>query len=231
MANMKTTVLLVEDEPVLAEIIQECLKQRDFSVIHSTTVDCAFNLYINDNPQIIVMDVMLPDGSGFNLAKKIRSIDRVIPIIFLTSKSMTEDVIMGFDSGGNDYLRKPFSLEELIVRIKVQLSNNRLLIPLNIGGPSVNIGEYSFQYPKGVLNRFGSTYTLTTRESEILHLLVLNRDVILSRMDLLQNLWGNVDYFSGRSLDVFITKLRKYLKDDPSVRILNIRGQGYKMVF
>jgi DNA-binding response OmpR family regulator len=143
---------------------------------------------------------------------------------------LPEDVVEGFESGGNDYLKKPFSLEELIIRMKALLSKNRLAININPESRNTKIGDYLFQYPKGVLSFKGAQRALTTRECEILQLLILNRNQILSRQTLLLTFWDNDDYFSGRSLDVFITKLRNYLKHDPGVSILNIRGQGYKLI-
>jgi DNA-binding response OmpR family regulator len=223
-------VLLIEDEPVLAEIVVESLRSRGFSVVHAVTLAEGLKSYYNDRPAIIVLDVMLPDGSGFELARQIRNIDIELPIIFLTSKSLPQDVVDGFESGGNDYLKKPFSLEELIVRIKALLSKSGLITK----DPDVNtivLGQFIFKYPQGVLQMIGDERALTTREAEILHMLILNKNRVLTRNELLNSLWGNNDYFSGRSLDVFIAKLRRYLKADPSVSILNIRGQGYKLIY
>ncbi|HEX8021990.1 response regulator transcription factor [Mucilaginibacter sp.] len=222
-------VLLVEDEPVLAEIVQESLQSRGFEVVHADTVAGAKVVYYNNKPDIIVLDVMLPDGSGFDFARQIRNVDTDLSIIFLTSRSLPQDVVEGFESGGNDYLKKPFSLEELIVRIRVLLSKNRLVI--NKAAGVTEMGRYRFYYPQGELNFEGGSRALTTRESEILNLLIMNKNQLLNRDELLLSLWQNNDYFSGRSLDVFITKLRRYLKDDPSVSILNIRGRGYKLIY
>jgi DNA-binding response OmpR family regulator len=225
-----TRVLLIEDELVLAEIIRESLQSRGFIIAHAASVKDALQLYSAHPPEIIILDVMLPDGDGFSLAKQIRNTDMDTPIIFLTSRSLPQDVVEGFESGGNDYLKKPFSLEELIIRMKALLNKNRLAISINSDSRNTKIGDYLFQYPKGVLSFAGAQRMLTTRECEILQLLILNRNQILTRQTLLLTFWENDDYFSGRSLDVFITKLRKYLKHDPSVSILNIRGQGYKLI-
>jgi len=225
-----TKVLLIEDELVLAEIIRESLESRGFAVAHASTVKDAVQLYIEQAPDIIILDVMLPDGDGFSIAKQIRNTDVDTPVIFLTSRSLPQDVVEGFESGGNDYLKKPFSLEELIIRMKALLNKNRLAINISPESLNTKIGDYLFQYPKGVLSFAGTQKVLTTRECEILQMLVLNRNQILSRQTLLLTFWPNDDYFSGRSLDVFITKLRRYLKHDPAVSILNIRGQGYKLI-
>jgi DNA-binding response OmpR family regulator len=229
MTNKK--VLLVEDEHVLAEIVQESLQSRGFSVAHADTVKGALSEYYNDLPDIIVLDVMLTDGDGFSFAKQIRNIDMDIPILFLTSRSRAEDVVEGFESGGNDYLKKPFSMEELIVRMKALLSRNGLIIRKEDAVKMVQLGKYQFEYPNGVLSFFENKRMLTTRESEILQMLLINKNQAVERKSILLNFWGNDDYFSGRSLDVFITKLRRYLKEDPSVSILNIRGQGYKLIY
>ncbi|MES2061159.1 MAG: response regulator transcription factor [Bacteroidota bacterium] len=223
-------VLLVEDELVLAEIIRESLQSRGFTVMHTPFAKDALQLYHEYPPDIVILDVMLPDGDGFSIAKQIRNTDVDTPVIFLTSRSLAQDVVEGFESGGNDYLKKPFSLEELIVRMKALLSKNRLAISVTPDSQNVRIGHYRFQYPKGILSFSGNERLLTNRESEILQMLILNRNQILSRQTLLLTFWNNDDYFSGRSLDVFMAKLRKYLKNDPSVSILNIRGQGYKLI-
>lgn len=228
---MNERILFVEDEPVLAEIVRESLASRGFDILNVPTIAEAKHQYDQYNPQIIVLDVMLPDGSGFQFAKQIRNADMAIPIIFLTSKSLPQNVVEGFESGGNDYLKKPFSMEELIVRIKALLNKNNPVLRSATDASVTELGQYTFQYPKGVLNIFGTARMLTTRESEILHLLILHKNMIINRKQLLINLWGNDDYFSSRSLDVFITKLRRYLKADPSVCILNIRGQGYKLIY
>jgi DNA-binding response OmpR family regulator len=224
-------ILLVEDELVLAEIVQESLQSRGFDVAHVDTVKGALNQYYNYRPDIIILDVMLPDGDGYSFARQIRNIDLRVSIIFLTSKSTAQDVVDGFESGCNDYLKKPFSIEELIVRIRALLSNNGLIIKNNLSPQIMQIGKYIFQYPAGILSFNESKRMLTTRESELLQMLLTNKNRLVDRKNILLNLWENDDYFSGRSLDVFITKLRRYLKEDSAVAILNIRGQGYKLIY
>ncbi len=228
----KTTVLLVEDEPALAEIVSESLQHKGFDVIHAADAAAAFKHYYSAKPDIIVLDVMLPDGDGFDMASKIRSTDIETPILFLTSRSRPEDVVNGFESGGNDYLKKPFSIAELIVRMQALLTKNRLLIKKDTDfHQTTEIGKYRFVYPEGILSMDGISRNLTSREAGILQILVLNKNLELDRKTLLLKLWGNDDYFSGRSLDVFISKLRKYLSADGSVMLINIRGKGYKLVF
>ncbi len=224
-------ILFVEDEPALAEIVKETLALKGFEVTHTLTAKETISQYRKSKPDILILDVMLPDGDGFSIAKQLRQIDTATPIIFLTSKALPADVVMGFESGGNDYLKKPFSIEELTIRIKVLLSQNRLIFKTeNEAKQPIKIGNYQFYYPKGILTTANSQRTLTTREAEILQMLLLNKNKTLERNVILNALWSNNDYFSGRSLDVFITKLRRYLKDDPSIFIMNIRGQGYKLV-
>jgi len=222
---------LVEDELVLAEIVRESLQSRGFYVSHADTVKAALNQYYQHQPDILVLDVMLPDGDGLSLARQIRNMDTAIPIIFLTSKSQVQDVVDGFESGGNDYLKKPFSIEELIVRIQALLGRNGLIVKNDTISKIVQLGKYQFEYPNGILKYFENKKMLTTRESELLQMLLINKNQVVDRKTILLNFWGNDDYFSGRSLDVFITKLRRYLKDDPSVGILNIRGKGYKLIY
>lgn len=225
-------ILFTEDEPALAEIVRETLMMKGFEVSHVSTAKETIRRYHDWKPDILVLDVMLPDGDGFSVARQIREMDTAIPIIFLTSKSLPADVVRGFESGGNDYLKKPFSMEELVIRIKALLSQNRLVIKLEAEKKlAVHIGNYQFQYPEGILTLADQQKTLTNREAEILQMLLLNKGQMLERNVILNTLWDNNDYFSGRSLDVFITKLRKYLKDDAGVFIISIRGQGYKLIY
>ncbi len=224
-------ILFVEDEPALAEIIKENLESKGFSVTHSTTVSGGLVAHSDQKYHILILDVMLPDGDGFSMLKEIRNTDRTTPAIFLTSKSLPNDVVTGFESGANDYLKKPFAMDELIIRIRSLLGMVNLK-PLETQKKGIfPIGEFLFHYPEGLLVYKGSKKQLTFREAEILNMLRIHQEQIMSRKELLLTHWGNDDYFSGRSLDVFITKLRKYLKQDPSIAILNFRGQGYKLIF
>lgn len=225
-------ILLAEDEPALAEIVKETLVLKGFEVVHAQTASDTISKYHTGKPDILVLDVMLPDGDGFSISKQVRQTDTLTPIIFLTSKSLPHDVVTGFESGGNDYLKKPFSIEELVIRIKALLSQNRLVFkPEEKEKQAIKIGLFQFYYPEGILVLAGIQKVLTNREAEILQMLLLNRNNMLERNTILNILWNNNDYFSGRSLDVFIAKLRKYLKDDPSVFIISIRGQGYKLIY
>ncbi len=232
MANMKVVkILFVEDEPALAEIVKESLEGKGFMVCHATTVLEGLVAHKADIYDMLILDVMLPDGDGFSMLKRIRITDWKTPAIFLTSKSLPADVVNGFESGANDYLKKPFSMDELIIRIRALLGMVNLK-PLETHRKGIfPIGEFLFHYPEGLLVYKGAKKQLTFREAEILNMLRVHQEKMISRKELLLTHWGNDDYFSGRSLDVFITKLRKYLKADPSVAILNFRGQGYKLIY
>ena len=222
--NTKVKILLAEDEPALALIVKESLETRNFKVIHCKDGEEAFLTFLKERPDILVLDVMMPKKDGFTLASEIRKIDKKIPLIFLTAKSQTQDVVEGFTSGGNDYLKKPFSMEELIVRI------HSLLGRLNKTEEKeeIKIGLFTFNITKQTLVFQNMTENLTHRETLLLQLLSENRNEIIERSTILKKIWGDDDFFNGRSMDVFITKLRKKLQPDPAIQIINIRGQGYK---
>jgi DNA-binding response OmpR family regulator len=223
----KIRVLLAEDEIALGMIIQESLESRDFKVILCPDGQKAWEEYQRSKPDVLVLDVMMPKKDGFSLAEQIRKTDPYTPIIFLTSKSQTEDVVKGFRIGANDYVRKPFSMEELIVRIKAQL--DRLRIRQN-QSDWIAVGNYSFHPTKQLLKFKEQDSTLTAREASLLQILVEHANEVTDRSLILTQIWGSDDFFNARSMDVFITKLRKKLLEDPSIQILNIRGFGYKLV-
>ena len=219
-------ILLAEDEPSLGLIIKESLETRNFEVVLCKDGLEALLAYKKEKPELLVLDVMMPKKDGFTLAKEIREIDAVIPIIFLTSKSQTSDVIEGFTLGGNDYLKKPFSMEELIVRIKALLHRAKNADTKKV----MELGKFQFYFDKQLLVEDGMEESLTHREANLLYHLILNKNQILDRSVILKKLWGDDDFFNARSMDVFITKLRKKLKSDPSIQIINIRGIGYKLI-
>jgi DNA-binding response OmpR family regulator len=223
----KIRILLAEDELALGSIIQESLESREFCVRLCGDGQSAWESYQQDKPDVLVLDVMLPKKDGFTLASEIRKIDLQTPIIFLTSKGQSEDVVKGFSLGGNDYVRKPFSMEELIVRIKAQL--DKQLIRQSTSD-WIGLGNYQFHANRQVL-RLGETETLlTARESQLLQMLLQNANEITDRTLILKQIWGADDFFTARSMDVFITKLRKKLQGDPGIQILNVRGYGFKLV-
>ncbi len=225
----KTKILYVEDELFLAKIVRESLESRDFEVIMEVDGAKVVDLFRRTKPDICVLDVMLPNKDGFAIADEIRELDEEVPIIFLTAKTQTEDVVKGFSLGGNDYIRKPFSMEELIVRIQ-HLLRFRQEEGQKINGGMVTIGKYSFHVSRQLLSNGKEERKLSFRESELLKLLYQNRDKIIERRDILNLLWGNDSFFNSRNLDVYITKLRSYLKDDPSLEIITIKGIGYRFV-
>ena len=222
----KIKVLLAEDEASLGMIVKESLESRDFTVFHAENGEEAFEIYQTEKPDILVLDVMMPKKDGFTLAKEIRLENKGIPIIFLTAKSQTSDVLEGFNHGGNDYLKKPFSMEELIVRIKALL--NRIQLKTNV--ENIKIGEYIFNLTKQTLEFSSETEQLTHREAQLLFYLFEKKNAVLDRTFILNKLWGNDDFFNARSMDVFISKLRKKLKKDTNIQILNVRGFGYKLI-
>lgn len=218
-------ILLAEDEPALAMIIKESLETKAFSVVVCANGEEALAEYYRSKPALLVLDVMMPKRDGLSLAREIRKTDKKIPIIFLTAKSQTQDVVEGFRAGAQDYLKKPFSMQELIVRIDSLLgriaSDKQQQIPL---------GKYTFDPVRQTLETDGRMTVLTHRESALLQLLTENKNEILDRSAVLKQIWGDDDFFKGRSMDVFITKLRKKLSEDPNLQILNVRGQGYKLI-
>lgn len=225
--NKLTTILLAEDEPALGMIIKESLETRNFKVLLCEHGEKALDVYKAQHPELLVLDVMMPKKDGFTLAKEIRVIDEAIPIIFLTAKSQTQDVVEGFTIGGNDYLKKPFSMEELIVRINNLLNRTQLQKTSEI----LKLGHYTFDFPKQTLQfKTESHIQLTHREAHLLFHLIKNKNQVLDRSLILNKLWGNDDFFNARSMDVFITKLRKKLSEDETIQILNVRGFGYKLI-
>ncbi len=229
MSTSNPKILLAEDEESLGMIIQESLESRDFDVTLCRDGMEAKQVFLNQTPDLLVLDVMMPKLDGFTLVKEIRNLDQFVPIIFLTAKSRTEDVVEGFGYGANDYLKKPFSMEELIVRIRALLDRK--------GNPgevvdSASIGTYTFDRKAQLLRHpgLGEPCQLTHRETELLSALLQNKNDLTDRKIILESLWGNDDFFNARSMDVFISKLRKKLALDPSIQILNVRGYGYKLV-
>ena len=222
----KTKVLYVEDEPFLGRIVKESLESRDFQVSMITDGSNAVNIFVKETPDICVLDIMLPTKDGYAIAKDIRQVNGTVPIIFVTAKNQTDDVIKGFESGGNDYIRKPFSMEELIIRI-----NNLLKLSAHKNHKSpenILLGKYVFSPLRFELKLNASIRKLSHRESTLLQMLIESKNATLLRKDILLKLWGDDSFFNSRNLDVYITKLRDYLKDDASVEIITIKGVGYQ---
>ncbi len=224
----KPKILYVEDEIFLAKIVSETLQGKGFEVVLETDGAKALAKFLESQPDVCVLDVMLPHKDGFTIADEIRAKAPATPIIFLTAKSGVADVVNGFKMGGSDYIRKPFSMEELIVRIE------NVLKPAG-GAPvaseeEITLGTYTFHLNRQLLFHPTEQRKLSYRESELLKVLYQNREQIVERKEILNLLWGSDSFFNSRNLDVYITKLRSYLKLDPSIEIITIKGIGYRFV-
>jgi DNA-binding response OmpR family regulator len=224
-------VLLVEDDLNLGFVIQDHLRNEGYQVDLEKDGYAGFQKFYNSGYELCILDVMLPKKDGFTLAEDIRKIDQEVPILFLTAKSMTEDKIRGFKLGADDYLTKPFSFDELDLRIKAIMKRAR---PTAEGQPAerdiFELGSFTFDYKNLSLKHPEEERTLTKKEAELLRMLCLHRDQVLTREMALTVVWGSDDYFLGRSMDVFITKLRKYLKLDDRIKIMNVHGVGFKLI-
>ena len=228
MNDEKVKILLCEDDENLGMLLREYLQTRGYDADLQPDGEAGYKAFTRGKYDMCVFDVMMPKKDGFALASEIRAINSEVPIIFLTAKSMKEDILQGFKLGADDYLSKPFSMEELLSRIESILRRVR--------GKKVkdvvifNIGAFTFDAQKQTLAFEGETKKLTTKESELLRLLASNANNILERNYALKSIWEDDNYFNARSMDVYITKLRKLLKDDPNVAIINIHGKGYKLI-
>jgi DNA-binding response OmpR family regulator len=226
----KVKILYVEDELFLAKIVRESLETRNYEVIMETDGEPVFASFLQSKPDVCVLDIMLPNKDGFTIAEEIRSVSPTVPIIFLTAKIQTADLVKGFSIGANDYVRKPFSLEELIVRIENALRHSHNTNHQPLLQDHLRIGKYLFYINRQVLVSGNEEKKLSFRESELLKLLYQNRDKVIDRKDILNLLWGNDSFFNSRNLDVYVTKLRGYLRLDESIEILTIKGIGYRFI-
>ena len=230
MSERKANILLVEDDLNLGFVIQDALKRRGYTV-HLCRDGKEGLRKFNEQPyDLCVLDVMLPQKDGFSLAEDIRLVNAQVPIVFLTAKSQTEDRIAGFKAGGDDYLTKPFSHEELILRIEAILRRTQGREEEARERDRFEVGDYTFDHRNLMLSHPTEERKLTKKEAEVLRLLCLHADQVLPRELVLNMVWGDDTYFLGRSLDVFISRLRKYLKLDPKVQIVNVHGVGFKLV-
>ena len=227
---MALKILVCDDERHIVRLIQVNLERHGYQVVTAYDGKEGLEKIKAEKPNLVVLDVMMPYMDGFSLATEIRRHNPSIPIIFLTARSQVEDVVKGFELGGNDYLRKPFSMEELIVRIKALLQRPA---PADAQSPEVQvyqIGQYTFDHIRQVLTHPREQVTLPHRESELLRHLCMHRNAVLERSPALKELWGDDSIFNARSMDVYITKIRRHLQYDPSVQIINVRGIGYKLI-
>ncbi len=223
----KLKILLVEDDPSLGYILKEYLEMNDFDVTWAKDGEEGFELFKKGNVNLCILDIMMPKKDGFSLAEDIKNSSPLTPIIFLTAKALKVDKLKGFKIGADDYIVKPIDEEELIARIQAIVKRTGAVPKAQSEDSQFQIGQYTFDYPSQTLLFNGEKRAITTKEAEILRLLCLNRGQILDRKETLQSVWGYSDYFSRRSMDVFISKLRKYLGDDETVKITNVHGKGY----
>ena len=226
--KVKVRLLLAEDDENLGSLLQEYLMAKSYEVDWVKDGEKGFRAFEKNHYDLCILDVMMPIKDGFTLATEIRMVDTGMPIIFLTAKSMKEDILEGFAIGADDYITKPFSMEELIFRIEAILRRTKGTAE-GINN-SKNIGKYDFDPQKQILKINDLVYNLTTKETELLKLLLNNKNRILERNFALKAIWFDDNYFNARSMDVYITKLRKYLKEDPTVQIINVHGKGYKLI-
>ena len=225
----KATILLVEDDNNLAFVLTDYLSMSGYKVEHAENGVAGLELFKNGKFDICILDVMMPLKDGFTLAEEIRVINEVVPVIFLTAKTMKEDKIKGFKTGGDDYITKPFSTEELSLRIEAILRRTRYSLLDGEQESVYKIGKYSFDYSNQVLDGPSGGKRLTKKEAEVLRLLCINMNKILRREIALKMIWGEDDYFMGRSMDVYIARLRKKLKEDSNVSIVNVHRMGFKL--
>lgn len=223
-------LLLVEDDPNLGSLLAQYLGAKGYAVDLRTDGRLGAEAHARGGYDLLLLDVMMPVKDGFTLAREIRQKDPRTPIIFLTAKSMKQDTIQGFLSGADDYVTKPFGMEELSLRIQAVLRRSMGVATREELPASYAISSFTFDPRKQLLRGGSGERKLTTKESELLRLLCEHRNGVLLRSDALKAVWGDDNYFNGRSMDVYIAKLRKYLKEDPQVEIVNIHGKGFRMV-
>lgn len=226
--NKKISILLAEDDENLGQLLFTFLQNKGFHVILTRNGKMAYDRFTKDPFDFCVFDVMMPEMDGFTLAKEIREIDKKVPILFLTAKSMKEDRLQGFEIGGDDYLTKPFSMEELLARINV--INKRIHPEVINVNTEIYVGKIRYEPELRLLHVSGGAKKLTTKENDLLLLLVKNQNEILDRQATLRAIWGDDNYFNGRSMDVYIAKLRKLLHEDDNIEIMNIHGKGFKLL-
>lgn len=224
---MKAKILYVEDDESLSFVTRDNLQLQGYDIVCCNDGKSALQAIREESFDLCILDVMLPEIDGFTVAKEIRKKDQHVPIIFLTAKSLKEDKIYGLKLGGDDYITKPFSIEELLLKVEIFLRRSRISTPTN--NLIFDLGRYTFDFQNLFLDLEGQQQRLTQREAELLKMLVENKNQVLKREDILEKLWGKNDYFLGRSLDVFISRLRKYLKGDERLKIENIHGVGFRL--
>lgn len=227
--NQEINILLVEDDKNLGSLLQEFLNAKGYNTDLATDGNMGMDRFISGDYTLCLLDVMMPEKDGFTLAREIRKVNTSVPIIFLTAKSMREDTLEGFKSGGDDYIKKPFSMEELLYRIKAILRRSN-----GIGNESeeqeFSIGKFIFNANSQELLKNGETVKLTSKESQLLKILIQNKNQVLQRETALKLIWGDDTYFNARSMDVYISKLRKHFQNEASIEIVNVHGKGFKLL-
>jgi DNA-binding response OmpR family regulator len=230
METNELKVLLAEDDKNLGAVLKAYLEAKGYQTTLCVNGKEAFDIFNKKKVDFCIVDVMMPVKDGFTLAQEIRKLDKHIPILFLTAKSLQEDKIRGFEIGGDDYLTKPFSMEELLMRMKAILRRIHEGAGTEVKTNLFKLGKLAFDYNRQLLNSPVAEHKLTSKEAELLKLLCDNANEVLDRSVALNRIWQDDSYFNARSMDVYITKLRKYLKDDPAVELLNVHGIGFKLV-
>lgn len=225
----KRRILLVEDDPNLGRLLRDYFTAKDYEVVLKEDGEEGHQAFKNDNFDLLILDVMMPVKDGFSLARDIRSLDEHVPIIFLTAKTMQEDALVGFKAGADDYITKPFSMDELLARVQAIMKRVTKQEEMEGDQYRFQIGEFFFDYRGRTLTRNGKSTRLTSKENDLLLQLCRRKNDLLERNEALEGVWGNDSYFSGRSMDVYITRLRKYFKEDPSIRIDNVHGRGFQL--
>lgn len=225
---MKGKILYVEDDPTLGFVTSDNLNEAGYLVTLEENGRAALRTFKKESFDICILDVMMPEMDGFELAEEIRSLNKQIPIIFLTAKSLKEDKLIGLTIGGDDYITKPFSIEELILKVQVFLK--RKFIHDSEANVTLSIGKFILDHNNQTLKNGTTENTLTQKEADLLKELIINKNQIVKRETILEKLWGRNDYFLGRSMDVFISRLRKHLKPDTTLKIENVHGVGFKLI-
>ena len=228
-------ILLVEDDQNFGDVLRSFLEVHDYDVTLATDGLAGFEAYRQGKWDVCIFDVMMPRLSGFELAKKVRENDQETPIIFLTAKTMKEDVLNGFEIGADDYITKPFNSEELLARMNVILRRSAKPVDPKEEETEFEFGQFHFNFPLRILTHTDaqgekSKEKLSPKEAQLLRLFAINKNDILKRSEALTKIWGEDNYFTARSMDVFVTKLRKYLKPDTDIEIVNIHGNGFQLL-
>lgn len=223
----KTKIYYVEDEPSLGKIVSDTLVREGYDVFWEKDGSKVLSYFENETPDVCILDIMLPNTDGYTICKTIRGLFPGLPVIFLTAKTDASHVVEGFESGGTDYIRKPFSIVELIARIENQINLRKGKISSGNLSENLNIGKYILETSRYELKSPRSAIKLSNRDMQLLRLLYANRNSVTARKDLLLSVWGDDSYFNSRNLDVYIRKLRNYFSDDPSIQIITLKGSGY----